>query len=134
MKNILIDANIFLEVLLAQEKSEQCKKILKEFQRGEQKGIISSFTIDAILIIMTRNKKEIKDLELFINSLLNYKGLVIHQITIKDRLEATKLMKPHNIDYEDAITLQTAFSNNIKEILSLDKHFDKVKEIKKIEI
>jgi|SRR3989344_2965070 len=128
---MLIDANIFLEVLLEQERSNKCKAILKRFQKGKQQGIISSFTVDAIMLIVTRYKKE--NIELFLNSLLNYKGLKIYQITVKDRLEAISLMKTNNLDYEDAITLQAAFSNNLSEILSLDKHFDKVKEIKRIE-
>ena len=131
MRNMLIDANIFLEVLLEQERSNKCKAILKRFQKGKQQGIISSFTVDAIMLIVTRYKKE--NIELFLNSLLNYKGLKIYQITVKDRLEAISLMKTNNLDYEDAITLQAAFSNNLSEILSLDKHFDKVKEIKRIE-
>ena len=52
---------------------------------------------------------------------------------MQDRIEALKLMKKHSLDYEDALTLQAAISTNSEEIVSFDKHFDSVKEIKRIE-
>ncbi len=130
---MLIDANIFLEVLCAQEKAEQCKSILKEVQRGVKKAILTTFTIDAILIAMERNNIALEKRFIFLTITMKYRGLIICNISLKDRSLALSLIKRYSLDYEDAITLQAAFSNNIQEILSLDKHFDKVKEIKRIE-
>ena len=129
---MLIDTNIFLEVLLAQEKLELCNGILEEIESGEKKAAITSFTIDSIIIIMNRNKASISDIEIFIRSILSYNGLIFYQITFKDRLLALKWMKKYNLDYEDALTLQSAISLKEREILSLDSDFDKVKEIERI--
>ncbi|MEK6800746.1 MAG: type II toxin-antitoxin system VapC family toxin [Nanoarchaeota archaeon] len=130
---MLIDANIFLEVLLDQEKASSCKKILEDIRKGKTKAIITNFTIDSIIIIMNRNKTDLSSIELFIKSLLSYQGLTIYQINFKDRLNALKLIEKYNLDYEDAITLQSAISTNNKELLSFDAHFDKVEEIRRIE-
>jgi|SRR3989344_3749035 len=129
---MLIDANIFLEVLLIQDKMEECKRILEEVNSGKKEAIITSFTIDSIVIVMNRNKVSISDIELFIKSILSYNGLTYYQITFNDRLLALKWIKKYNLDYEDALTLQSAISLKEGEILSLDSDFDKVKEIKRI--
>ena len=132
MGNILVDANIFLEVFLEQEKSEQCKKILREIEAGKS-AFLSTFTIDAIIIIMGNYKVKPSKIELFINSLFNYDGLQIYSVTLKDRLEALKFMAKYGFDYENSITLQSAISCECDGLVSLDKHFDKVKEVKRIE-
>jgi len=130
---MLIDANIFLEVLCTQEKANECKKILKEIQKGKKLAILTNFTIDTILIAMERYKIEIEKKQIFLKSILRYKGLTIYNISIKDRLLALQLIEKYNLDYEDAITLQAALTMNIKKFLSFDKHFDRVKEIERIE-
>mgnify|MGYP001609545580 CR=1 FL=1 len=68
----------------------------------------------------------------YLESLRNIKGLRWYNINFQDRLIALEHMKKYNLDYEDAITLQSAISSSCKEILSLDKHFDKIKEVKRI--
>jgi|SRR3989338_1031487 len=129
---MLIDTNIFLEVLLNQQKAESCQRILQEVKEGKYKAIVTNFTIDSIAIIMNRNKISISSIELFIKSLSAYKGLSFYQISFKDRINALKWIKKYNLDYEDALILQSAISNKKEEILSLDSHFDRVKEIKRI--
>ncbi len=130
---MLIDANIFLEILLEQKKSEDCKSILREIHKGQRKAIISIFTIDTIILAMTRNKVQLSKVKIFLESLRNIRGLKLYNINFRDRMLALDLMKRYELDYEDAVTLQAAISNNCKEILSFDRHFDKIKEIKRIE-
>ena len=130
---MLIDANIFLEVLLEQQLSKKCKEILEKIQTGENKAFVSTFTIDAIALLMNRYKIPSEKIILFLNSLFNYKGLVIYNVTMKDRIDSVYFMDKYKLDYEDAITLGAALSCKCGGILSLDKHFDKIKEIKRVE-
>jgi len=130
---MLIDANIFLEIFLEQNKSDNCKNHLRKIQTGEIKAFLSTFTIDTIILSMTRNKVPLEKIKIFLYSLKNFKGLKLYNVDLKDRLMALGLIKKYNLDYEDSITLQSAISSNSKEILSLDKHFDKAKLIKRIE-
>jgi len=130
---MLIDANIFLEVLLEQKKSENCREVLRKIQTGDKKALISTFTVDTIILAMTRHKTPSRKIKIFLSSLINLKGLKIYPVSFRDRIMALDLMDKYNLDYEDSITLQSAFSNDCKEILGFDKHFDKIKEIKRIE-
>lgn len=130
---LLIDTNVFLEVELAQEKNESCKKILKKILENEEQGIITDYSVDSICVLMERNGKKSKDIRTFLSGLLAYEGLNIYTTTLNDRIIATDLMEKHGLDFDDALILQAMHSNNIKELVSFDKDFDKIKEIKRIE-
>ena len=130
---MIIDSNIFLEVTLNQEKADRCKIFLRKILTGENIAYLSNFSIDSIVFSMIRNRIDQKQIEIFLNSLLRYKGLKIYLIKIKDRVNSLKLIEKYDIDYEDALILQSAISTNSEEIISFDKHFDKVKEIKRVE-
>ncbi len=129
---MLIDANIFLEVLLKQEKYLICAEFLRKIQEGEAEAIITTFTIDGIILALERHGQDTKSMKIFIHSLFNYAGLKIYVATIKDRLQAISHMSL-GLDFEDALTLQCTLSNNEKEILSFDRDFDKIKIIKRVQ-
>ncbi len=129
---MLIDANIFLEVLLKQEKYLICAEFLRKIQKGEADAIITTFTIDGILIALERHGQDANRMKIFIHSLFNYAGLKIYVATMNDRLQATNHLSL-GLDFEDALTLQCAISNNEKEIVSFDRDFDKIKNIKRVQ-
>lgn len=130
---MIIDTNIFLEFLLKQKEEERCKIFLNKTVIGEVKAIVNDFTIDSIIIGMERNNLGFEEINLFLKKLIKSKGINIYSISIKDRLNALNLMTKHNLDYEDSLVLQSAVATDSNEIMSFDKHFDKVKEIKRIE-
>ena len=129
---MLIDANIFLEVLLKQEKYSACAEFLKRIQKGEIDAIIATFTIDGIILALERHGQDANSIRTFVHSLFNYAGLKIYTATMNDRLQAINHMKI-GLDFEDAVTLQSAISNNEKTIVSFDKDFDRTKLIKRVE-
>ena len=130
---MLIDTNIFVEVLLAQRNAERCARFLEKVHKGEIRAHVSTFTIDGVLLNIERNRKTVKDLARFLYHLLSYRTLMVYTPTLRDRLNAFAHMDAFKLDFDDALILQCALSNNIKEIVSFDKHFDKVKMIKRIE-
>lgn len=130
---MLIDTNIILEVLLKQERAEKCAAILDEILIGKKQAYLSVFNLDSIILYLDRNIRNKEEIRQIIQKLLMHRGLKIYFPKISDRLLAINLMKKYALDYEDALTLQAAISTNSKEILSFDKHFDKVKGIKRIE-
>ena len=129
----LIDSNIFLEVLLDQSKSENCEKFLNKIAANKEQAIITDFTVDAICVVLGRETKNPKLIRQFLTSLFGYVGLKNYITTIQDKFLATKLMEEQMLDFDDALTLQAVYSNNIRQIVSYDKHFDKVKDIERIE-
>ncbi len=128
----LIDASIFLEIELEQEKSHECKKFLEKVEKGDIKAIITDFAIDGIALVMESHGKSRKDIRKFLISVALFEGLSIYSVKHSDKIKATEHMKS-GLDFDDSIVLQSALSNGITEIVSLDKDFDKVKIIKRVE-
>jgi len=128
----LVDANIFLEVELAQRKADSSEKVLRKFHRGELKGMVLDFAIDTIVITMENYGKKWSEIKTFLASLLGYKGLLIHFSTLLDRIMATNYMKNFGLDFDDALTLRAMKENGIENIISYDKDFDAVSDVKRI--
>lgn len=128
----LIDANIFLEVELAQEKKEACKRLLRKVREGREEAITTDFIIDSIIVIMENYGKSWSEIRKFLTSLLGYEGLRIYILSIYDRIAATEHMKIHKLDFDDATTHQAMQTSKITEIASYDEHFDKILGIKRI--
>jgi len=123
---------IFLEVLLKQNKHEEFLNFLNDLMIGKKRGILSSFIIDSVVINMERSGSKSKEIEIFLKKIIAAEGLKIYNIGMKDRINALSFIEKYNLDYDDALVVQTAIATNSKEILSLDGHFDKVKELKRI--
>lgn len=129
----LIDANIFLEILLRQNRVRECMAYLKRVRTGEIRAFTTNFIIDTISIAMDNAKCEPAQLRRFHLSLLKYKGLTLYDLTMADRVAATEHMEEHNLDFDDATAYATMMTTKTKEIVSMDKHFDKIAGITRIE-
>lgn len=131
----LLDANIFLEVELGQEKADVCERVLRKFQHGETEGIVVDFAIDTIVIVMENYGKKWNEIKTFLSSLLGYKGLCIHFSTLYDRIVATEYMKNFglnfDLNFDDALTLRAMKENGIVNVISYDKDFDTIPDIKR---
>ena len=130
---MLVDSNIFLELFLGQQKKDACRLFLNKTVSGEINATISDFTIDSILLVMFRHRSALENMRDFLHKVTNSKGLSIYSITSSDRSRALQLIEKYKLDYEDAVVLQSAISSGCSEVLSFDRDFDKVKEIKRIE-
>jgi uncharacterized protein len=129
----LIDANIFLEVELEQQKADACKHFLRKVAEGTTEAILTDFALDSILIVMERNGKSASTLQRFLASILAFKGIHIYSLTMVDKLLATKHMIDFSLDFDDSLAVQAMHANTIKEIVSLDSDFDNVKGISRME-
>jgi len=129
---MLIDANIFLEVQLNQEKAQEASEILEAVSKNKVKGYITDFTIDSIVIIMEHYDKSPDKMKRFLVSLLAYKGLDFYQLSIYDKIEATEHMTSLNLDFDDACMYQAMKVLNINRIASFDSDFDKVPTISRL--
>jgi predicted nucleic acid-binding protein len=123
---ILIDTNIFLEVLLARARKEASKVLLRSLRDGREKGIVTDFTIHSIIVIMD-GLNRLKELKTFLSSLTAYKGLRIYHTSIADEIRAIELTDETSLDMDDAIQYASALSTNAEAIVSFDKHFNGLK-------
>lgn len=128
---VLLDSNIFLEVELAEQHAEACKRLLGKIRDGDIKSVITDFHIDSIVVVMESYGKGWREIVLFLASLLRYKGLKIHSTNLGSRIRATNFMKDYNLDFDDALAVQALKELLIDTIISYDDDFDSVKWVKR---
>ncbi|MBS3088414.1 type II toxin-antitoxin system VapC family toxin [Candidatus Pacearchaeota archaeon] len=125
----LIDTNIFLEVLLNQERADECESFLKSIDKSKDSFYVSSFTLHSIEVIMARNNKT-EALESFLSFITRSKIIRVDTVT-SDESTAVKDMKEFQIDFDDSIQLAVCKKYSLS-IVSFDKHFDKT-QVKRLE-
>jgi len=118
---LLIDTNIFLELLLGQEKADECQKFLEMVSGGELEAVATKFSIHAIEAIL--NDSEL--ILIFLRNLRNSIGLDIYETSMDDEIAASMLMKKLKLDFDDSLQYYVAKKLGVKPIVSYDKHFDK---------
>ena len=129
----LIDANVFLELLLNQKRADDCQNLLEAVQKGNVDCFMTDLVLDSILIVMEDKGKMPADLGTFLTSIASFKGLRLYFLTLLDRLEATKIMKENGLDFEDSTLIQAARRLKVKGIVSYDKDFEKVTDVERLE-
>ncbi len=118
----LIDTNVFLEVLLSQEKKEKCKKFLDD---NIENLHISDFSLHSIGVILFRNKKEdafqkfISDIfpkvEIVTLSKWSYEGLV-------------EIKRKSGLDFDDAYQYKIAKDHDLK-VVTMDTDFEETTDL-----
>jgi predicted nucleic acid-binding protein len=74
-----------------------------------------------------------QEISLFLSSLIGYKSLRIYELSIYDRIEATKHMLRYHLDFDDSTAYQAMSTLGMKRVLSFDRDFDRITAIKRIE-
>lgn len=118
----LVDTNIFLEVLLQQEKNEQCKSFLSENIGAIN---ISDFTLHSIGVILFRqNATEV--FSQFISDALPKLNLLSLP---KDRYGSiAKAKKKYNLDFDDAYQYIICKHYDLN-FITMDRDFRNIKDI-----
>ena len=133
MISVFIDANIFLEIFLAQKKKEKCVELLEKIKNGKIVAFTSNFIVFGVSLILEKYAKKPEEIKSVIENLFSIDNLKIYDLTPSDLIDATKLMKKYGLGLEDSLCLQGAVINNSERLVSFDKDFDKVTYIKRTE-
>ena len=133
-ETIFIDANIFLEIFLGDNKAEKCKELLKSLMEENKKAVTTDFIIYSCILIIHNSFQETKFIRNAIIFFNYHQNLQILRPSFDDTYHATEIMENCRLDFDDSLVVACMESNNIKKIASLDKHFDKVKGIERIRI
>lgn len=118
----LIDTNIFLEVLIEQENSDNCKKLLESIAEGETEAAVSEFTVHGIEGMLTDN---LEALDKFLTNVTSLINLNVAQTDTNEERQIVELAKSKNLDFDDALQYAVAKRENISTIVSYDTDFDK---------
>ncbi|TRZ53572.1 type II toxin-antitoxin system VapC family toxin [bacterium] len=125
--SFLFDTNIFLEVLLGQEKKKICKELLSA---NIENLYMSDFSLHSIGVILLKQKKP-KVFEEFLSDVLKYSMIVSLP---KDKyIEVTKISQKFNLDFDDSYQTAIAQEFNLR-IATMDRDFIKVVNIIQVDI
>jgi uncharacterized protein len=117
---LLIDTNVWLELLLDQEKADQVRNL---FQRIDASLMaISEFSLYSIAIILIRLNKDDLFLD-FLNDTIEESGLEVVRLGLNDLKEAVAATKKFNLDFDDAYQY-VAGSKHDYLLVSFDADFD----------
>ncbi|HAA85224.1 MAG TPA: VapC toxin family PIN domain ribonuclease [Kosmotogaceae bacterium] len=118
---LLIDTNIFLEILLEQDKSESCTAFFRDHDLSS--CFVSDFTLHSIGVILFRYKR-MHLFEEFLKDFLIDTGIGVLSLSIQSLSTIGTVCEKLNLDFDDAYQYACAKENNLK-ILSFDTHFDR---------
>ncbi len=121
----LLDTNIFLEILLSQDKKDVCKKFLND---NIENIFITDFSLHSIGVITSRNNL-VKIFEAFLNDILP--KVQILSLSQNSYIKLPIIISSHNLDFDDSYQFLCAQENNLK-IVTMDKDFEKVKNLQEV--
>jgi len=123
----LLDTNIFLELILDQEKADDVEKFLRSVQK--EKLYISEFSLYSVGIILFRQK--LYDIFIrFVDDLIFTYGIHLVKLAPKDIKQLVEAAKQFNLDFDDAYQYTIAELYDLK-IVSFDSDFDRTKRGRK---
>ncbi|MBI3537870.1 MAG: type II toxin-antitoxin system VapC family toxin [Chloroflexi bacterium] len=118
---VLLDTNIFLEILLEQEKAENAKLLL--IQVDEHEFYLSDYSLHSIGLALFRRKKH-EAFRQFVQEMLVDAGIGILSLYAEDMNAVSDASQKSNLDFDEAYQLALAKKHDLK-IVSFDSDFDK---------
>ncbi len=125
-----LDANIFLEFFLKQERAPECKELLLSIFENKIQAVVSDTTLVTIAFNLERCGQSWLEIRKFFLSLSRYEGLHIYIPSLPDKVFATDFMRDYKLDFDDALTLQASIASGCDTLISFDKDFAKIPIIK----
>jgi len=127
-----VDANVFIYVIIKSPKDDYIisKNILKRIEKGEE-AITNTAVIQEVIDWLEYNnkRKEVKKFLIAINSYIAMKKV---RVSWKEMVDAISDMEKYDLDFVDALILQTMKNNGVKEIYTNDKDFDRVDWVNRV--
>ena len=130
----VIDANIILRFLTNDlpEQANQAASLLQKLEEGTERAWLPDlFLTDIIWVLEGYYQQPRTQIREWITTILSLPGLEFSNKEIA--LTALDLYVENKIDWSDAFTASQMLAGGIKEIISFDQHFDRVKGVTRIE-
>lgn len=117
---ILLDTNIFLELLLGQKRAAECESLLALVSKGEIEATVTHFAVHAVQAALTPGKS----LETFLRNLEHSVGLYIYDTNLSEEMAAALISEKIDRDFDDGLQYYVAKKLGVDAIVSFDEHFD----------
>jgi len=127
-----VDSNVFIYVLVKSPKDDYiiAKRILQRIEEGEE-AVTNTAVIQEIVNWLEYNNRR-REIEKLLTAINSYIAMEKIEVSWSDMIAAIDYMNKYGLDYVDALTLQTMKRNNINEIYTNDRDFDRVKWIRRV--
>lgn len=123
----LIDTNIFLEILLEQEKADECANFLSNLVQTKNVGIVTSYTLHSIETILC-NLERYNVLIAFLEDFTNNDFIRHYQTTPEEELKIVQSLSNLKLDFDDALQYFVAKKFDAS-LVTYDKHFNKISDL-----
>jgi uncharacterized protein len=124
---LLIDANVMLEFLLARQRQEESLALLKLISTGDVTAWVMSYAVHSIEYMLYR-EGDLTSLRNFLQLLRSSLGLMVYDSTPPEDLVALDFTKKADaafqLDFDDALHYATAKKHNFT-LVSFDQDFDR---------
>ena len=128
---IYLDSNVFIYAVLNSESiGKEARSILSQVQNGQLKASTSALTFDELIWIVKKNRSP-NDSLLAGDAFLNMSGLKLVDVDANILAGAIAIMRKYSLDPRDSIHVASAMIEKAEVVISEDKDFDKVREIKR---
>ncbi|MHB1493594.1 MAG: type II toxin-antitoxin system VapC family toxin [Thermoplasmataceae archaeon] len=128
---IYIDSNVFIYAVLNTEFiGNEARSILSQVQKGQIKASTSALTFDELIWIIKKERSR-NDSLLAGEAFLNMSGLKLVEVNTNVLAGAIAIMKKYSLDPRDSIHAASAIIEKAEVMISEDKDFDKIREIKR---
>ncbi len=118
----LVDTNVFLEIVLRQDKKEDCKGFLDN-NIGNLN--ITDFSLHSIGVILFRYGKE-EIFQKFVEDVLPNTKLLSLPVELYG--EVVNVRKSLNLDFDDAYQYSMAKYHGLK-VVTMDKDFERIRDV-----
>jgi len=127
-----VDTNVFIYVLIKSPKEDYLisKSILERIEDGEEAMTSTAIVQEVVDWLEYNNRRD--EGGKFLTALNSYTSMMKVEVSWGEMLDALSDMKRYSLDFVDAVTLQVMKKNNVSEIYTNDKDFDRVEWVRRI--
>lgn len=127
---LFLDTNIFLESMLNQKQAKAGNTLLKQLEKPPTRAWIVNFQVYSIILILQQKTKKLETVKTFLSALASYEGIQIFEPKIKTMFTACNFQTRFKLDFDDALVLASMDALGMQIIVSFDKHFRRLPQIK----
>ncbi|MBI5373887.1 MAG: PIN domain-containing protein [Candidatus Schekmanbacteria bacterium] len=120
---LLIDTNVFLEILLQQEKTEEARKLLSMVEKHE--FYVTDFSFHSIGVLLFRRSQH-QIFRKFVNEMILEMGVTLMVPTLEEMDAITNIAEEFKLDFDDAYQYACAKKYGLT-IVSFDSDFDRTR-------
>lgn len=117
---LFIDTNIFLEIILEQEKAENAKALLLKTEDHE--FFISDFSLHSMGLLLFYRKQHLA-FQQFLKDMIIDGGIVITSLAVDDMESVVNVSQKYKFDFDDAYQYVAAEKYGLT-LVSFDTDFD----------